>query len=105
MTAKTLETTRNTEKKYNTALMDWALFRVDNAVRLFKRRVDLIRSLDKENPLVSHAICLEFDVAVTSRFWSFACTSGLDNHQSSFPNAQRSRAPSCPNTSHHHYHY
>ena len=25
--------------------------RVDNAVRLFKRRVDLIRSLDRENPL------------------------------------------------------
>ncbi len=45
--------------------MDWALFRVDNAVRLFKRRVDLIRSLDKENPLISHAICLECDGVVT----------------------------------------
>jgi hypothetical protein len=45
--------------------MDWALLRVDNAVQLFKRRVDLIRSLDKENPLISHAICLEFDVVVT----------------------------------------
>jgi hypothetical protein len=44
---------------------DWALLRVDNAVQLFRRRVDLIRSLDKENPLISLAICLEFDVVVT----------------------------------------
>lgn len=38
--------------------MDWALFRVDNAMRLFKRRVALIRKLDKKNPLTTHAIPL-----------------------------------------------
>ena len=36
--------------------MDWALFRVDNATRLFRWRVELIRELDDKNPITCHAI-------------------------------------------------
>ena len=36
--------------------IDWALFRVDNAARLFKWRVDLIRRLDSKHPVTAHAI-------------------------------------------------
>jgi beta-galactosidase len=36
--------------------IDWALFRVDNAVRLFKWRVGIIRSLDDTHPITAHAI-------------------------------------------------
>jgi beta-galactosidase len=36
--------------------IDWALFRIDNAVRLFEWRVGLIRSLDTVHPVTAHAI-------------------------------------------------
>ena len=36
--------------------MDWALFRIDNAMRLFKWRVGIIRSLDSQHPVTAHAI-------------------------------------------------
>lgn len=36
--------------------IDWALFRIDNAARLFKWRVELIRRLDGKNPITCHAI-------------------------------------------------
>ena len=38
--------------------MDWALFRIDNAMRLFKWRVGIIRSLDSHHPVTAHAIPL-----------------------------------------------
>ena len=36
--------------------IDWILFRQDNAYRLMKWRVDLIKSLDAKNPVTSHGI-------------------------------------------------
>ena len=36
--------------------IDWALFRIDNAVRLFEWRVGIIRSLDSKNPVTAHCI-------------------------------------------------
>ncbi len=36
--------------------IDWALFRIDNAVRLFEWRVGIIRSLDSKHPVTAHAI-------------------------------------------------
>ena len=36
--------------------IDWRLFRIDNAVRLCKWRIAVIRSLDSRNPVTAHAI-------------------------------------------------
>lgn len=36
--------------------IDWALFRVDNAVRLLDWRIDVVRSIDEKNPITMHAI-------------------------------------------------
>jgi beta-galactosidase len=36
--------------------IDWNLFRIDNAARLFKWRVGIIRELDQQNPVTAHAI-------------------------------------------------
>ena len=36
--------------------IDWALFRIDNAVRLFEWRIGIIRSLDSKNPVTAHCI-------------------------------------------------
>lgn len=36
--------------------IDWMLFRVDNAVRLLKWRIETIRSIDPDNPITAHAI-------------------------------------------------
>lgn len=36
--------------------IDWALFRVDNAVRLFEWRVGVIRKLDSKHPVTAHSI-------------------------------------------------
>lgn len=36
--------------------IDWALFRVDNAVRLLQWRIEVIRRVDPEHPIAIHAI-------------------------------------------------
>ena len=36
--------------------MDWILFRIDNAVRLFEWRVNIIRELDPDHPVTAHGI-------------------------------------------------
>lgn len=36
--------------------LDWARFRIDNALRLFRWRVELIRGLDPQHPVTAHAI-------------------------------------------------
>ncbi len=38
--------------------IDWYLFRVDNAVRLLKHRIELIKKLDTKNAITTHAIPL-----------------------------------------------
>ncbi len=38
--------------------IDWALFRIDNAMRLFDRRVEIIKKFDTKNPVTTHAIPL-----------------------------------------------
>ena len=38
--------------------MDWGLFRIDNAMRIFERRVKLIRELDPDHPITNHTIPL-----------------------------------------------
>ena len=38
--------------------MDWGLFRIDNAMRIFERRVKLIRDLDPDHPITNHTIPL-----------------------------------------------
>lgn len=35
---------------------DWGLFRIDNAMRLFERRVKLVRELDPDHPITNHTI-------------------------------------------------